>query len=504
MGRMGRRLAGVSGAMLYLAACGGAGTTAPPPPPPPPAAPAPSFVHLESDAADFVGGGAVYHYTLADAELAATAIAGHLNVEVKGDERWTGEFELPSGSALLRRGEFKNLKRYPFHETDVGGMSWGGDGRGCNTLLGSFTIDSVVYTGGALSLVDLHFEQHCEGASPALRGTVHWWSGDQTKPAGPVTPIPTSLWAPAAGKTPATGNYVYLESNPGEYVGAGQSYTYTQANSVIVMAADGGHLSVTVTGDEAWFADFVTMNRLTRLEPGYYPSLRRFGGHNPTRGGLHWSGEGRACGSSIGWLAVDQVTYANGTVTAIDLRFEQRCDATGPPLHGVIHWRSDDLTRPSGPIRPVPADLWRPAPGATPTAGTFVYLESQPGDFIGGGQTYLHTPADIAIQAIADRGHLSITVGDARGWRGEFQTMNVLDEFEPGYYPDLRRLGASNPTKGGLSWSGRGRGCNTLRGWFVVEQAVYVGSTITALDLRFEQHCEGFGPALRGLIHWHP
>jgi hypothetical protein len=54
----------------------------------------------------------------------------------------------------------------------------------------------------------------------------------------------------------------------------------------------------------------------------------------------------------------------------------------------------------------------------------------------------------------------------------------------------------------GMSWSGEGRVCDTLTGWFVVDSVTYVGETLTAIDLRFEQHCEGTAPALYGKIHW--
>ena len=56
--------------------------------------------------------------------------------------------------------------------------------------------------------------------------------------------------------------------------------------------------------------------------------------------------------------------------------------------------------------------------------------------------------------------------------------------------------------RGGLSWYGDGRGCNTLTGWFIVENVTYSGATITAIDLRFEQHCESASPALHGQVHW--
>jgi hypothetical protein len=53
-----------------------------------------------------------------------------------------------------------------------------------------------------------------------------------------------------------------------------------------------------------------------------------------------------------------------------------------------------------------------------------------------------------------------------------------------------------------MDWSGNGRGCNTLSGWFVVDQVSYSLGAMTSIDMRFEQHCEGGLPALHGVIHW--
>jgi len=37
--------------------------------------------------------------------------------------------------------------------------------------------------------------------------------------------------------------------------------------------------------------------------------------------------------------------------------------------------------------------------------------------------------------------------------------------------------------------------------WFTVDKINFTGTTITSLDLRFEQHCDGTVAALRGAIH---
>src|SRR5579859_5470273 len=61
-------------------------------------------------------------------------------------------------------------------------------------------------------------------------------------PPGPVYPVPDSLWRPTI--TPGPGNYVYLKSDSGDYVGAGQTNLYTPGSAPITVAATGGHLFV--------------------------------------------------------------------------------------------------------------------------------------------------------------------------------------------------------------------------------------------------------------------
>jgi hypothetical protein len=290
-----------------------------------------------------------------------------------------------------------------------------------------------------------------------------------------------------------------LTSDPGDYIGGGRAYLYTLADAIIVVEANGGHLSLNITGDESWFADFQLPNTLTRLERGTYSGLSRFPFHNQAVGGLSWSGEGRGCNTLTGSMVIEAVTYRNGDLSLIDLRFEQHCEGQTPALRGVIHWDADDPTTLRGPVTPIPAGLWRPATGATPATGNYMYLVSDVGDFVGQGQTLTYTPANATIGVTASTGHVAITGG---GWNGDFQAMVSLSDIRPGYYANLQRYPFHNPARGGLAWFGQGRGCNELTGWFAVDAVTYSGATITAIDLRFEQHCEGGTPALRGAIRW--
>ena len=324
-----------------IAACGSdrGAPTAPPDHPidsaslPNPPEPTPNFIELESDSDDYIGRGLTYDYTQANAIITVSAAPGHLSVKVRGDERWDADIVTPAG-VPLRPGTYANVTRYPFNDSTTGGLSWFGEGRGCNTLTGSLTIDTVAYRDSALAAIDLHFDQHCEGATAALRGTIHWSVDDTTSPPGPVKPVPSDLWKPYSGAA-VPGNYVYLVSDEGDWIGQGVIRTYTPPETPIVVTSNYGQISVSVAG---WNGDFVPMDGMFAMEVGYYGDLQRYPFHNPAKGGLDWSGNGRGCNTLTGWFAIDRVVYVGTTVKELDMRFEQHCEGAVPALHGAIHW----------------------------------------------------------------------------------------------------------------------------------------------------------------------
>lgn len=481
--------------------------------PPPPVVPPPTnlwkpqgitpatddYVYLESEPGDYIGAGANYLYTGVTALMTVTAANARVSVGIRGNEAWVGDFQAMSSVSSLEVGFYPDVQGYPSHNPTKGGLQWSGESRTCSTVTGWFVVDSVTYDGGTLTAIKLRFEQFCGDSIGALRGEIHWDASDITSPPGPVVPPPAGLWQPAASVTPDTGNYVYLESEPGDFIGQGRNYLYTPIESLLTADAEGARLTVSVNGDEYWDGTFQAMNILSRLEVGYYSDLRRFPFHNPVKGGLSWSGEHRGCNTLTGWFVIDDVTYDGTTLMAIELRFEQHCDGIEAPLNGEVRWDANDTTGPPGPVVPPPAGLWEPAQGITPDAGNYVYLESEPGDHIGQGHSYLYTPAASHL-SIADTGaSLSVSIDGNEQWEGNFVGMNSLSRLEVGYYGELQR---SSPVNGGLSWFREGRGCSTLTGWFVIDDVTYDGNTLMAIDLRFEQHCKGDGPALNGEVHW--
>jgi hypothetical protein len=463
-----------------------------------------NLVHLSSDAGEYIGRGRSYDYTNAVARLTMTATGGHLKLFVEGDETWLGEFQVPAHLTRIESGAYENARGFPSQLATEPGLSWSGEGRGCVTLTGFFVVDRIAYSGATLLAIDLRFEQHCEGGPAALRGEIHWNANDTTAPPGPVSPPPPGLWEPEPGSTPATGSYVYLQSDPADSIGQGNKFTYTKVDATLFVGGGlDNRISVDVTGDETWFGLFAGMSFLTAMQPGYYGSLRRYFFHNPLIGGLDWFGEGRSCVTLSGWFVIDEITLSGVTLATLDLRFEQHCEGGAPALHGKIHWDANDPATIPGPVPP-PSGLWEPAPGSTPATGNYVRLESEPGDFVGGGQAFTYTAADAILSLSSFGTRVTVGVTGNENWRGDFATMASLSQFEVGYYGDLRHHPFQGPARGGLDWVGQNRSCATVTGWFVVDAVVYAGDSLDAIDLRFEQHCEGATAALHGKIHLAP
>lgn len=69
---------------------------------------------------------------------------------------------------------YTDAERAPFATFMKPGLDISGDGRGCNSLSGSFDIDEIAWDGDVLVHVLARFEQHCEEGPAALRGCVKY------------------------------------------------------------------------------------------------------------------------------------------------------------------------------------------------------------------------------------------------------------------------------------------------------------------------------------------
>jgi hypothetical protein len=139
------------------------------------------------------------------------------------------------------------------------------------------------------------------------------------------------------------------------------------------------------------------------------------------------------------------------------------------------------------------------APFAARGQNTVLLMDSDPGDYIGGGDNYYYTPGEGSFTASQNYdGGVSITFSNGSdSWSLDFAAPDAIP-LQMQAYPNATRFPFQDPDEPGLSVSGQGRGCNTLTGEFEVKQIVY--GPIISFHATFVQHCEGFGPALHGEI----
>lgn len=78
------------------------------------------------------------------------------------------------GSKFVR-GVYEGAQRFAFHSPTKPGIDVSGDGRGCNTDAGRFLLSQLTFaTNGSIQSLAIDFEQHCDGAVPALYGSVRF------------------------------------------------------------------------------------------------------------------------------------------------------------------------------------------------------------------------------------------------------------------------------------------------------------------------------------------
>lgn len=139
------------------------------------------------------------------------------------------------------------------------------------------------------------------------------------------------------------------------------------------------------------------------------------------------------------------------------------------------------------------------------SASTYLYLNSQPGDYIGGGEMLTLTPADGTFSVTNSSSTVSVSFNTAdfsQFWTLDFGSPESV-KFAKGQYVGAQRTAFRSPTLPGIDVYGDGRGCNTDTGQFLVSDfALAEDGTVARLAIDFEQHCEGAAPALYGSLRY--
>jgi hypothetical protein len=129
-------------------------------------------LRMTSDAGDYIGQGQSWTHGPSTDTLRAWGSPTLVRLYLTNAEGWWDmNVAAPPGGQLTGGTTYENAHRYPFNDGSPG-FDLGGYGRGCNESTSRFTVDRITFDpDGTLRTFQVTFEQHCEHAQPALRGT---------------------------------------------------------------------------------------------------------------------------------------------------------------------------------------------------------------------------------------------------------------------------------------------------------------------------------------------
>lgn len=161
-----------------------------------------------SEPGDWVGQGQSLSFGTADITSQASSDNRLIGVSVNNANHWyTLNLQAPAGQQLAV-GVYNGATRYPFNAATEPGLSFTGDGRGCNTLTGTFEILELKFgSSGYIEKLHATWEQHCEGGDPALFGEVSISNPPQNPPlVVTLTVDPNALFDRKSGRVTVTGS----------------------------------------------------------------------------------------------------------------------------------------------------------------------------------------------------------------------------------------------------------------------------------------------------------
>ena len=143
-----------------------------------------SYLYMRGDVGDWVAGPNTYWYTNANATFNASYSFDDCTNNPSCDNTMMASLNTPGfahwwyvdlssvrGQPLVP-GTYLDAQRSSFRDATHPGMDIFGDGRGCNTVSGDFTVYTADFTESTVDHFRAAFVDHCEGGVPAVRGEI--------------------------------------------------------------------------------------------------------------------------------------------------------------------------------------------------------------------------------------------------------------------------------------------------------------------------------------------
>jgi hypothetical protein len=442
-----------------------------------------TFLFLKSEPGDFIGQGREQLLMSPPTPVLAWLPQGSDTFRADlGGPSWTVYMSAPRGVPLAV-GVYTGAVRSAFRPAGTPGLDVSGD-HGCNTVTGQFTVNEIAYSQyNELMLFDAVFEQHCDGVVPALFGHIRV----EIPPPTPGVTLPVGSIT-----VPTSGSFLYMNSQ-GEYIGQGREQLYTWNDSAIYAALPlgGNHFTANlVQGNYVhwWYVDLAAPEG-QELVRGSYVRAGRWPFASPGIPALSVDGDGRGCNTINGKFDVDELSFSpSGDLLVFQATFEQRCENAFNSLFGRI--RIEVPTAVPGVVLPSGSIT-------IPTSGNFLYVNSVPGESVGGGVEALYTAATSTLTAsFSDYFRGSVAQG-SHTWSVEIASPQGQALAAGSYVKAIRA--SARTVMPGIDIRADGRSCADITGKFDVnEMSFWPNGEIRVFEATFQQQC--LGKALFGKV----
>ena len=131
---------------------------------------------------------------------------------------------------------------------------------------------------------------------------------------------------------------------------------------------------------------------------------------------------------------------------------------------------------------------------------SFVELVGDPGESLGGGGTYSYSINNALVTVRPLGAQLAIRVVGDRVWDGFLSLGSGETLLRTGTLSGATNTPAAGT--GGFRWSSQELTCTASIATVTIDSVKYEAATLRAIDLHFEQRCNGQSAALRGTVHW--
>jgi hypothetical protein len=179
---------------------------------------------------------------------------------------------------------------------------------------------------------------HALAAEPAAPGAAPGGAPPPGESGGDSSPPPPSSTDPPPRVSDGVFS-LHMDSEPGDYIGQGQTYDFSSPGDWISAGGSPDHLDFAVrdsgSGGSEYSAGFFAPPGQT-LQAGVTYTDNADYTATPSDAGMGMGAESRACNTGVGSFTVDEIAFApDRTLRAAVVRWTFRCNKDGPAIRGT-------------------------------------------------------------------------------------------------------------------------------------------------------------------------